>query len=275
MGEWVLVIFTVALQAAVGLLFWTAVTKARQKEFELKSPVVVAVVLTAVAMVASLGHLGTPLRAFNALFNFGSSWLSREIVLTAAFLAVSAGAWYLERRGADEGTKKASYWLAAVVGVCAIISMAMVYIRTVIPAWGTWYTMVDFFLTSFILGGSLLLVLARANKETLTAVAGITDGIMALVLLYAALTIPYLAGLSSGNGAAAASAALLAGRFRVLLVLKWLLVFAGAMLGLVAKRDQEKAPGYLSWALVVLAVGFVAGRYLFYATGVATGIGLM
>lgn len=275
MGELSLVIFSVALQMAVGLFFWTAVSKSRQKEFNLKTPALVALVLTAVAMLASLGHLGTPLRAFNALINLGSSWLSREIILAGAFFVVTAAALHFEHRGAEEGTKKACYWLGTVIGFCAVISMAMVYIRTVIPAWGTWYTMADFLLTGLILGGSLLLVLAKADQEAMAQVTGIPYGIMAFVLLYAALTIPYMAGLSAGGEAAAASANLMVGQYQLLLVVKWLFVFAGAMLGLYAKKEQGKASGYLSWALAALAVGFIAGRYLFYATGIGVSIGLM
>lgn len=275
MGELSLVIFSVAMQMAVGLFFWMAVTKSRQKEFNLKTPALAALILTAVAMLASLGHLGTPLRAFNALMNLGSSWLSREIILVGAFLIVAAAALHFEHRGAEEGTKKACYWLGTVVGFCGIISMAMVYMRTVIPAWGTWYTMADFLLTSLILGGSLLLVLAKADENTMAKVTGIPYGIMALVLLYAALSIPYMAGLSAGGGAAAASANLMVGKYQLLLIAKWLLVFVGAMLGLYAQREQDKASSYLSWALAALAVGVIAGRYLFYATGIGITIGLM
>lgn len=275
MGELSLVIFSVALQMAVGLFFWMAVTMSRQKEFNLKTPALVALILTAVAMLASLGHLGTPLRAFNALMNLGSSWLSREIILAGAFLVVTAAAFHFEHRGAEEGTKKACYWLGTAVGFCAIASMAMVYMRTVIPAWGTWYTMADFLLTGLILGGSLLLVLAEANQEAMAKVTGIPYGIMVFVLLYAALSIPYMAGLSAGGGAATASAGLMVGKYQALLIVKWLLVFVGAMLGVYAKKEQDKASGYLSWALAALAVGFTAGRFLFYATGIGISIGLM
>lgn len=77
------------------------------------------------AGVAALGisalHLGRPLRAWRGLRNLRSSWISREALLSAAFLA---GATVLS---AVPGATGPLHWATAAVGLAALLAMDLVY----------------------------------------------------------------------------------------------------------------------------------------------------
>jgi hypothetical protein len=68
-------------------------------------------------MALSAVHLGRPDRAWRALLNLRGSWLSREILLASAFLALSAAAFL--------GFVPA--WAAAVAGFAALFAVDRVY----------------------------------------------------------------------------------------------------------------------------------------------------
>ncbi len=270
MGAWSLVIFSVCLQAAIGLFIWAIVIKAKKPDLNHSRPALWATILSGVAMLASLGHLGVPLKAINSITQVGSSWLSREIIFAASFFVIALVTYVLEKT--NPVMTKGFYWVGGVVGLAGVFSMSKIYINTVIPAWATWYTAVDFFATALILGGILFLVLAKSDKDLVSSVAVL---VLTFALIYAALTPVYLAALAAGGGAAAASAALMAGNMQVLLLAKWLLILGGALLAIIPLRKEGEAQSYITVSLVTLSIGVLVGRYLFYAAGVAKAIGLI
>lgn len=77
------------------------------------------------AGLAALGisalHLGRPLRAWRGLRNLGSSWISREAVLSVAFLVGAAGL------SAVPGAPGLLRWATAAVGLAALLAMDLVY----------------------------------------------------------------------------------------------------------------------------------------------------
>lgn len=270
MGEWALVIFSVCLQAAVGLFLWSVIVKTRKPDFGSPAPALWATVLTGVAMLASLGHLGVPLKAINSISQIGSSWLSREIILAGTFFVIALVSYILEKT--NPTMTKGFYWLGSLVGLVGIFSMSKIYMNTIIPAWETWYTMVDFFATTLILGGILFLVLAKAEKDL---VSGVSIALLTFTLIYAALTPVYLASLGAGGTAAAASASLMAGELQILLLVKWFLILGGVLLAIIPLKKEDKLQGYITASFIILSVGMLVGRYLFYAAGVAKSIGLV
>ncbi|MFA5537520.1 MAG: DmsC/YnfH family molybdoenzyme membrane anchor subunit [Bacillota bacterium] len=270
MGAWSLVIFSVCLQAAIGLFIWAIVIKSRKPDLSHRGPAFWATILSGVAMLASLGHLGVPLKAVNSITQIGSSWLSREIIFAASFFVIALVSYVLER--VNPMMTKGFYWIGGVVGLAGVFSMSKIYMNTVIPAWATWYTMVDFFATALILGGILFLVLVKADREL---AAEVSISVLTFALIYAALTPLYLAALGAGGGAASASAALMAGEMQVLLLAKWLLILGGVLLTVVPLRKEGRPRAYMTASLVTLSVGALVGRYLFYAAGVAKAIGLI
>jgi len=79
-SEWALLVFTIVMPALVAWLGGGVVRTPR------KPPLLVFAGLGALVMLLSTMHLGKPLRAWRAILNVKSSWLSREILFTNLFL---------------------------------------------------------------------------------------------------------------------------------------------------------------------------------------------
>ena len=82
-----LVFFTLASQAAAGMMIWLAFLSVTGSRLLIDNRVVSGLVLalSGSAMLVSLIHLGSPLKAWHAVRNLLSSWLSREILVASAF----------------------------------------------------------------------------------------------------------------------------------------------------------------------------------------------
>lgn len=160
--EWPLMIFTVFGQCVVGgfIVLALALMKGELRA-ETQQRVTVCMValwvLMGIGFIASVLHLGSPMRAFNSLNRVGSSALSNEIASGSIFFAVGGIGWLLA------ALKKLSpalrnLWLIAtmILGVLFVWMMVRVYnsIDTV-PTWYSVWTPLGFFLTLF-LGGPLL-----------------------------------------------------------------------------------------------------------------------
>lgn len=110
--EWPLLVFTLTASVLVAL----------QTAFvfnEIVPPLVLALVAAGAAGISML-HLGRPGRAWRAATGFGSSWLSREIVLYGAFVGLLA-----LQAVAPEIVKVR--WAAAVVGWLMLVAVDRVY----------------------------------------------------------------------------------------------------------------------------------------------------
>ena len=106
-----------------------------------------------VALLVSFFHLGTPKNAWRALNHMRKSWLSREILFTSGF----AGCWViltglkLFRIGAF------SVWaslaaLTAFCGLAALYAMQRVYQLRSVPAWNAGRTLLEFSISTVVLG---------------------------------------------------------------------------------------------------------------------------
>ncbi|WP_338823206.1 hypothetical protein MHOCP_14310 [Moorella humiferrea] len=278
--EWALVFFTLLAQASVGLMVVAQALNAKDRS-GLKGVLPWVGILMAASMLISLGHLGSPLGAPRAILNLKSSWLSREIFFAAGFFILWAINYLFETRSqAGEGVKAITGWLAGLCGVLALISMANIYVHTILPAWATAYTHIAFYSTALVLGAVLYAVLThRAGQEgregqlkqaAILAVIGIALQLVSLP--------PYLAYLGAGPAAAQETARQLTGAAPVLILSQALAVIGGIFFGVFAlKAHGEKgAPQAGQWlygALALLILAELAGRYLFYATGVSIMVG--
>lgn len=91
--EWPLVLFTVLGQCVVGAtlvsgLGWLSLTNQREAQQRLVRSMFFIWLLMGIGFLASVMHLGSPLRAFNSLNRVGPSALSNEIASGALFFAV-------------------------------------------------------------------------------------------------------------------------------------------------------------------------------------------
>jgi Fe-S-cluster-containing dehydrogenase component/DMSO reductase anchor subunit len=221
--HWPLVWLTLLTQAAVGASLTAGGRSGR----------LTAAALAAVALAASLLHLGRPLHAWKALRNLRHSWLSREVALFGAYGVLATVA---------VGFPAAAP-AAAVVGSAGVYASGRLYMVPGRPAWCTPLTLVRF-------GASGL------------AIGGLVTGHRALGA----------AGVAGGLAVAAANLGRLARgpriewwgtvrlglrRFRRLSALGAALSVAGIVVA---------AGGPLPLALGVATGGELIGRYLFYVT---------
>ena len=94
--EWPLVIFTVLGQCVVGALIVSGIGWFAAKNDADRQRIVRGMfflwLLMGIGFIASVMHLGSPLRAFNSLNRIGDSGLSNEIAAGSIFFAVG-GLW--------------------------------------------------------------------------------------------------------------------------------------------------------------------------------------
>lgn len=294
--EWALLIFTILAQISTGALIVLmivrtyAVNKAgvEQADRLTDKPLYFVVPIMALALLASLFHLGTPLNIARAVPNLGTSWLSREVIVAVVFV-ILAGLYTIMqwRKISTDTVRTVIGWVAALVGLFQTYAMAMVYMIRTQPAWNTFATPITFLVTSLLLGALLVaavIVATRAQGEEQAGLVRVTlrgIAVTAIVLVgieFVILPI-YAIYLSTQGGAALQSLNAMVGQFLAALVLRLVLVFIGAgVLGTylyenASAAGKEKALATLAYsAFALVLVGEAIGRYIFYATHVRIGI---
>ncbi len=290
--EWSLVLFTLLTQAAVGALLTLIVVELffRSSNDEGSAPQAHRAALAGafgalcVGLVLALFHLATPLQAWTAVLNFGSSWLSREIVF-GGLLAGLLGASVIATRGnAAPSVRRALLLASGLAAVLFLHAQIRIYMLPAQPAWNNAATPAAFLASAARLGllGVAVVWLSRSRATPQSDADGAAPGVVttltlaALVALFAeALILPTLFGalVRDASPAALESASLLGSEYGTLLGARLLLLGAGAvslLLWLRARRAWSAAP--VVWALGFVAVAEVCGRVLFYATQVRVGI---
>ena len=165
--HWPLIIMLVLTQSAAGLFL-------TESFIEPAAPLRVSGFgLLVAGLIASISHLGQPLKAWRAFLGWRKSWLSREIIAFNAFAGVAFMAIL----------NPPCSILAAAFGLIAVSISAMVYVDTGRALWSPGFTFGNFFGATFLLGASFT-----------TAITGWTDNYapaqpfaMASLLLYGVL----------------------------------------------------------------------------------------
>lgn len=198
--------FTTLSGAGYGLLAWTMLLLGFDRGGALLgvAPVLflgligTATALFTVGLLSSLGHLGKPQRAWRALSQWRSSWLSREGVLAVlVYLPAGLLAWWLSAplRGEDTGAGlgDGARWVilaAAVLALSTVACTAMIYASLKpVPAWRH-PLVLPVYLGFALLCGLLLMLLGQRVAgglaiAPLLAVAGaLALGLAVMKLLY-------------------------------------------------------------------------------------------
>jgi DMSO reductase iron-sulfur subunit len=247
--------------------------------------------VTALALLASVFHLGRPLYAYKALKMWKRSWLSREVLLFTLFSFFGAAFATLLLAGNAKGLsvpygiRVAFGGFVALFGMAGIFASAKIYLVPARPAWNTLRTPLRFFLTGFILGP--LFGLLVYSLYLLTRVHGkISDfywgpiGVLLAVSSAAAflqllMLVARLFSLRPGhNEELHGSAFLLLHRFRGhFLVRIGLLVLGNFLIPLwmfnslsLGKASLGLFVGVVSAAFFLSLLGELLGRYLFFVT---------
>jgi Fe-S-cluster-containing dehydrogenase component/DMSO reductase anchor subunit len=123
-----------------------------------------------VALAAAPMHLGRPIHAHRAWRGWKTSWLSREVIAFGLFAkAAIAAAWF--------GTPVTAA-AACVAGLFGIYCSARIYTVPARPAWNSWLTLADFYLTAFTLGPALLLAVGLIQTPLPVLVALIAQFVL-------------------------------------------------------------------------------------------------
>jgi len=286
-NEWPLIIFTLLIQASVGvnlilLLIYQKVGKNTGIEKIIGQGFIYASLLGVLGLVASFAHLGSPGNAMNAILRLGSSWMSREIIFTSIFIGLIILASLVYWKNTIKNSVILG-WVAVVFGLLAIYAMAKVYMVTIIPAWNHINTLFAFYGTTLLLGAflaaSLLVIKGKDMQELVRDGLKIAFGTVIFALALQIIILPlYLTTLAAGDVFAQTTGQILSTAYSTLLVIRWLLVLAGgAVLALSWVKLNTKEAGipqniiYSSFIMVFVAE--VIGRYLFYASAVPITLG--
>lgn len=132
--EWPLVLFTVLGQCVAGALIvsgcgWLTAKDELAKQRIVRSMFFLWLVMD-IAFLASVMHLGSPLRAFNSLNKIGASALSNEIASGSLFFAVG-GLWWLVAFLGKMPAALGKIWLllSMLLGLVFVFAMTNVYHR--------------------------------------------------------------------------------------------------------------------------------------------------
>ena len=114
------------------------------------------------SMMFSLFHLGTPLKFYRSILNIKTSWLSREIIAAALLIGmISLSGLSYWADGFAFFTSQYAGSLPAFFGIVFIFSMSRIYMMRTVPVWNTFWTMLSFYISSFILGLTCIFVLSQ------------------------------------------------------------------------------------------------------------------
>ncbi|WP_019156051.1 dimethyl sulfoxide reductase anchor subunit family protein [Robertmurraya massiliosenegalensis] len=276
MHEWALLIFTVCVQIAIGgiltlAIFYKGINKlGEETAFKaMRIPLIVIAALSLIGLIASFAHLGTPSHALNSIRNLGSSWMSREILVTGLFIGaacVTAGLALVQ--------KKVNQWLlivSALIGLVDIYCMAMIYSNSLVSGWNSVNTFTSFYGTALVLGPvlvvSLLAPVLKEKAQSLIKIAFyISLGGIALQLVGVALfgSVMPEVNMIEGTNALASLA-----DYQTTVAIRWIIEVVGvAFLGYLSVAKQQKVSFSLAYvALAVLLFAEGMSRYVFYVLG--------
>lgn len=139
--HWPLVFMLVMTQMSVGAL--TAMWLGAGNQIS----TLVALAFGHIALGAATLHLGRPIHFYRALKMWKRSWLSREALAFSLF--AGAATLFAFTHASWAGA------LTATTGLVGVLCSAFIYIVPARPAWNSWRTIAEFFLTTAFLGALL------------------------------------------------------------------------------------------------------------------------
>lgn len=274
--EWPLVLFTVLGQCVAGALIvsgydWLTAKDERVKQRIVRSMFFLWLVM-GIAFLASVMHLGSPLRAFNSLNRIGASALSNEIASGSLFFAVG-GLWWLVAFLGKMPATLGKIWLllSMLLGLVFVYAMTNVYQIDTVPTWYNGYTTLAFFMTMLLSGPLFAALLLRAAGVSCSPARFAGISVLALLVTVAVVV---LQGLSLGEiHSSVQNAGALVPDYASLQVWRILLLVAGLGCWICPLvRRKEPSVGGLALGLVSVLAGEIIGRGLFYGLHMTVGM---
>ena len=274
--EWPLVLFTVLGQCVAGALIVSGYGWLTTKDDAVKQRIVRSMfflwLVMGIAFLASVMHLGSPLRAFNSLNRIGASALSNEIASGSLFFAVG-GLWWLVAFLGKMPAALGKIWLllSMLLGLVFVFAMTNVYQIDTVPTWYNGYTTLAFFMTMLLSGPLFAALLLRAAGVSCSPARFAGISVLALLVTVAVVV---LQGLSLGEiHSTVQNAGALVPDYASLQVWRILLLVAGLGCWICPLvRRKESSVGGLALGLVSVLAGEIIGRGLFYGLHMTVGM---
>ncbi|EOV8086304.1 TPA: dimethyl sulfoxide reductase anchor subunit family protein [Providencia rettgeri] len=274
--EWPLILFTVLGQSIAGGVIVTGLAWLSTDDKSQKQRIVNAMlalwVLMGLGFLASMMHMGSPMRAFNSMNRVFASSLSNEVLFGSIFFALG-GLWWLLSAMKKMPTGLDKVWLiiTMLMGLLFAWAMTRVYMISTVPTWNTPHTTIGFFMTLFVVGPILGTLLLRVAKFPFNS------GKLALISVIAYIVTIASVLLQSGEIALIATsvqkAVDLVPDFGVLQVIRIVVTSLGLLLWIlpIVRQNQPSVLSLLLGTLLVL-VGEFIGRGLFYGLHMTVGM---
>ncbi|MFH3096842.1 dimethyl sulfoxide reductase anchor subunit family protein [Citrobacter freundii] len=274
--EWPLVLFTVLGQCVAGALIVSGYGWLTTKDDAVKQRIVRSMfflwLVMGIAFLASVMHLGSPLRAFNSLNRIGASALSNEIASGSLFFAVG-GLWWLVAFLGKMPATLGKIWLllSMLLGLVFVYAMTNVYQIDTVPTWYNGYTTLAFFMTMLLSGPLFAALQLRAAGVSCSPARFAGISVLALLVTVAVVV---LQGLSLGEiHSSVQNAGALVPDYASLQVWRILLLVAGLGCWICPLvRRKEPSVGGLALGLVSVLAGEIIGRGLFYGLHMTVGM---
>ncbi|PZM29252.1 dimethyl sulfoxide reductase [Salmonella enterica subsp. enterica serovar Derby] len=277
--EWPLMIFTVFGQCVAGgfIVLALALMKGDLRA-ETQQRVIACMfglwVLMGIGFIASMLHLGSPMRAFNSLNRVGASALSNEIASGSVFFAVGGIGWLLAvLKKLPPALRTLWLIITMVLGVVFVWMMVRVYnsIDTV-PTWYSVWTPLGFFLTLFMGGpllGYLLLRIAGVNGWAMRLLPAVSVLALVVIAIMVAMQGAELATIHSSIQQASA----LVPDYGSLMAWRMVLLAAALCCWIVPQlKGYQPAVPLLSVAFILMLAGELIGRGVFYGLHMTVGM---
>ena len=279
-AHWPLVFMLTLTQMAAGIFGVALLMKLASTDDGVLQWLNISGLLTLVAGIglATL-HLGRPSKAYRAMANLKTSWLSREILACNLFAGASSAvvAWSLlgstlvERFG-DQSTLLAIG--AAITGALVVFCSARLYIVTGRPLWTGARTNGLFFMTAVVLGlsaGQLMIAIFGLSSQSIAMMVSI--GLIVATVGKLAIEAKLLSHRNSNQSTPQSLAAgLLLNQKRTQTLSRFVLGIAGGVvlpIALLVTGGGSAAVALSTVSLACLFAGEVVERYLFFAVSVA------
>jgi anaerobic dimethyl sulfoxide reductase subunit C (anchor subunit) len=303
--EWALPFYTILVQLATGALltlwiirYFAARKYGREQVDRIVDNSILIIFLTILAgMMGAHFHLSKPYLSFLAIMNLRRSWLSREILFNVLFFLTTGGLLFLQFRVRNRWQLKTALgWLAIAFGLANVYCMGRIYLLPTQVAWNTSLTMLSFMNTALLLGMialvslqimdlkySELRKLPKAQVQAQIIQTSLPWFAVAATFMTVVIVTQYVYQFFLLNNdafpTAQTSLLLLVRLYPILFGMRLTVIFLGVTgLAVAAYWQGQKrrpvsdllVPTYITCLLVM--IGEILGRFLFYATHVRTGI---
>jgi anaerobic dimethyl sulfoxide reductase subunit C (anchor subunit) len=274
-----LVFFTLASQCSIGLVLLLTVLALLSGEpsipaetgLSLANPVLLALLLVAVATATSFLHLGNPVNAPRAMRNLATSWLSREILAIGLYKLTLFAAFIVGWQTEAPGFAWQVLAPAALAGLLLLWTMSGVYLIVTVPAWNSAHTPLGFMLTTLCLGAAACLLFGISGRIAVDpALLDVCKVVLVIVMVLEIVAIyanqRRLRGLDPGFRGPDFGR----GTLQLLFLGRMALLLAG--LGLALFLPDTDHAAWLYFLLALLVLQELAGRLLFYGSYFRVGL---